>query len=147
MASLVMRQLEMTREVTERQRAMKMGQALSNFVDGKLPIIRPHFQTQDGSLPFLHPSSASNETTQTSPEREASEAATKVSGDRDARPEPIEDSRLSNFTRESSLDTQETLSDSVNGSFSEESDPEENIDLTFARAAYLIREGLDVQGW
>ena len=141
MSSLVMRQLEMDREVSERQRAMKMGQALSSFVEGRLPIPRPQAHKQDS--PFDEPSKAAYGLADDSTSRLAS---TDPQGHAYNR-ETVHNSRLATMKEESSMDSQDTSSTSVHSTFSDESEPEETIDLTFARAAYLIREALDVQCW
>jgi hypothetical protein len=121
MSSLVMRQLEMTREVSQRQRAMKMGRALSSFVEGKLPAVRPQAQKQESLLP---------------PKPTSGEPSKSTQGP-----------RLSILKEESSMDSQDTISSGMRSTSSDDFEPEEGIDLTFSRAAYLIREALDVQGW
>lgn len=138
MASLVMRQLEMNREVSERQRAMKMGQALSNFVEGKLPIPCPQAHKQDS--PFDEPSKAAYD---------PADDTTAITAPQDHayNREQVQNSRLVTLKEDSSMDSQDTSLTSVHSTFSDESEPEETIDLTFARAAYLIREALDVQCW
>lgn len=147
MSSLVMRQLEMTREVSERQRAMKMGQALSSFVEGKLPVTPPQAQRQDWLLPFKPPFGEPPKATHISSEGQPPEPVTQALQGHGSKREPTQKSRLSLLREESSIDSQDTLSTGINSISSEESEPEESIDLTFARAAYLIREALDVQGW
>lgn len=131
----------MDREVSERQRAMKMGQALSSFVEGKLPIARPQALKQD--FPFNGPSEAAYDPADDS----TSTPATTAPQDHIYNREPIQNSRLTTLKEESSMDSHDTSSTSVHSTCSDESEPEETIDLTFARAAYLIREALDVQCW
>jgi len=151
MSSLVMRQLEMTREVSERQRAMKMGRALSSFVEGKLPAVAPQSQKQESLLPAKPPCSEPSK----SPHVAAGVAAGDLPPDpaaqvlqgRGPRHETTSKSRLSLLKEESSIDYQDGSSSGMRSTSSDDLEPEEGIDLTFARAAYLIREALDVQGW
>jgi hypothetical protein len=146
MSSLVMRQLEMTREVSERQRAMKMGRALSSFVEGKLPAVPPQSQKQASFLPpkveYGEPSKSHMAAGDLPPE-----PAVQGLQARSSRYDATSKSRLSLLKEESSMDSQESSSSGIRSTSSEDLEPEEGIDLTFARAAYLIREALDVQGW
>jgi hypothetical protein len=147
MAALVMRQLEMTREVSERQRAMKMGQALSNFVDGKLAFCQ-QAQKQDWPPPFQPSFHASSKASHRSAEAHVSGLSANSPQNLDGKVEPIQRTPSPVLPEESNTrDRQNTSSSSVRSSALDESDPEESTDLTFARAAYLIREALDVQGW
>ncbi len=141
MSSLVMRELEMNREVSERKRAMKMGQALSSFVEGKSPI--PRRQALNPDSPFDGPSKAAYDPADHSTSRPPTTAPQVHAYNR----EPIQNSRLATLKEEGSMDSQDTSSVSVYTTYSDESEPEETIDLTFARASYLIREALDIQCW
>jgi hypothetical protein len=145
MSSLVMRQLEMTREVSERQRAMKMGRALSSFVEGKLPAVPPPSQKQESVLlpKSGEPPNSPHVATGDLPP----DPAAQVTQVRGPRHEATSKSRLSLLKEESSMDSQATSSSGMRSTSSDDLEPEEGIDLTFARAAYLIREALDVQGW
>jgi hypothetical protein len=144
MASLVMRQLEMAREVSERRRAMKMGQALSSFVEGKVSITPSRFQKQACASPSLDkPSKAAPDPS----ENQAPGSAKQPPHDTESKLESTERPHACLLTEKNASDSQNTLASSVPSTLSDEYDPEESIDSTFARATYLIREALDVQGW
>lgn len=141
-----MKQFEMTREVSERQRAMKMGQALSNFVDGTLPI-NAQAHKEDRTSAFHTRADEPSEAMHDSIADHVSDSASKSHQDLYPELEPTGGTRPSPLTDGSTEERQDTPSSGVHSTLSDESGPEESIDMTFSRAAYLIQEALDVHGW
>jgi hypothetical protein len=149
MAALVMRQLEMTREVLERQRAMRMGQALASFVEGK-PHVSPPTDIQkpewnlsshspfDRPLPTDNASAVRQDPQPMQPPTQSQAAQNGISPDEVPSRHSSEDQTAS---------SREFSSSDVHTASLNDDDNEESMNLTFSRAAYLIREGLDVQGW
>ena len=146
MASLVMRQLEMTREVSERQRAMKMGRALSSFVEGKVSITPLPNQEQVRASSFEshleRPTKAMS-----FPEHQAQEPAVQPPQDIGAKLKSAEMSHPTLVNEETASEPLNPLPNTAYSTSSDGSDQGESVNSTFARATYLIREALEVQGW
>ncbi len=126
---------------------MKMGQALSAFVEGKASLVPPPIRNQVWSSPFESALRTPSKAPRNLPDHQTLDPEIRPPHDIDSNLEPTDRSRPSLLTEESTPDSPDTIATSVHSTFSDESDPEESIDTTFARATYLIREALDVQGW
>lgn len=133
----------MTREVSERKRAMKMGQALSGFVEGKMSItplknrepVRPSSCRSHVEIPTKAMSYS---------DYESRESAVQPPQSIEVKIESPEMSHPDIVTEESASEQLITVPDAASSNMS---DQRESIDSTFARATYLIREALEVRGW
>ena len=151
MSLQVFKHLEMTKESLERAKVMRMGQALSDFVDGSSPHGHNGGPRHAASFDQSHPSSAieastprigggedgsdltkeiANMTLSQSP-KQATESPAKTWGT-SARQDPSIDY----------VERTEHLS-SISGPNG--NDPEEKSDI-FARASYFIKDALDISG-
>lgn len=146
-ASLVMKQLVMTKENSERRKAMRMGQALSTFIDGTAP---PTYAKVQGTANWSKDSHR-NQTEQSSP---CSPGANGHSGSgidnigtlelNDRSPGHDETSTIQNGSPESFA--------SLDLSTLEKAEPntgqgQEERSVLFARASFLMKDALEATGW
>jgi hypothetical protein len=146
-ASLVMKQLVMTKENSERRKAMRMGQALSTFIDGKVPSACAKTQrTADWSRashryqterPSPHSPGANGHASSGIDSIDALELNDRSSGHGEA-------STTQNGSRESfaspGLSTLEKAEPNTGQGQEERS-------VLFARASFLMKDALEATGW
>jgi hypothetical protein len=139
-ASLVMKQLVMTKENSERRKAMRMGQALSTFIDGKAPKKQRTASWSRGShryqaeQPSPHPPGANGHAGSGIDALELNDRSL----DHD------EASTTRNGSHESfaklGLSTREKAEPNTRKGQEERS-------VLFARASFLIKDALEATGW
>jgi hypothetical protein len=143
-ASLVMKQLVMAKENSERRKAMRMGQALSTFLDGKAPSAYAKIQ---GTANWSRDSHR-YQTEQPSPR---SPGATGLAG---SGTDNIDALKLND--RSSGHDEASTTQNVSRESFAspglstlEKAEPDtgQERSVLFARASFLIRDALEASGW
>jgi hypothetical protein len=146
-ATLVMKQLVMTKENSERRKAMRMGQALSTFIDGKAP---PTYAKTQGIANWSKDSHR-NQTEQPSPRSLGANGHADSGIDNigtlelnDRSPGHDETSTIQNGSRESFA--------SLDLSTLEKAEPntgqgQEERSVLFARASFLMKDALEATGW
>jgi hypothetical protein len=149
-ASLVMKHLVMTKENSERRKAMRMSQALSAFVDGKVPLA---YAKIEGTAKW----SAEDHWSSTDPSRtqppntngnvgiSASDvdniAALDLNSQSSCREENsiLDNGSHENFASFTRLEVQRADSGATKG--------QEERSILFARASFLMKDALEATGW
>jgi hypothetical protein len=145
-ASLVMKQLVMAKENSERRKAMRMGQALSTFIDGKAP---PAYAKTQGTANWSGDSHW-YQTEQPSPRSPGANGHAGSGIDNigalelnDRSPGYDETSTIQNGSCESftgpDLSTLEKAEPSIG--------QEQERNVLFARASFLMKDALEATGW
>ena len=140
-ASLVMKQLVMAKENSERRKAMRMGQALSTFLDGKAPSAHARIQGTANWSKDSH----QYQTEQPSPR---SPGATGLAGSGTDNIDALKLNDRSSGHDEAST-TQNVSRESPGLSTLEKAEPDtgQEQSVLFARASFLIRDALEASGW
>ena len=142
-----MKQLVMTKENSERRKAMRMGQALSTFIDGKAPIA---YAKTPGTANWSRDSHRYS-TEQPSPGSPGVNGHAGSGIDNigalelnDRSPGHDETSTIQNRSHESfaspDLSTQERAEPNTGQG-------QEELSVLFARASFLMKDALEATGW
>jgi hypothetical protein len=145
-ASLVMKQLVMTKENSERRKAMRMGQALSTFIDGKAPSAYAKVQ----GTPNWSRDSHQFQTEQPRPHSPGANGRAGSGIDNVGAPElndqssDHEASTTQNESRESFASPDLSTLEKAEPNTSQE---QEERSALFARASFLMKDALEATGW
>jgi hypothetical protein len=148
-ASLVMKHLVMTKENSERKKAMRMGQALSAFIDGKVPLAyakiegtakwsaEDHWSSTDPSR--TQPPNTNGHVGISAPDINKI-AALDLNGPGSAREtSTVENGSHDGFASFTRPEAEIAASDATKG--------QEERSILFARASFLMKDALEATGW